>query len=174
MLTINVIILSLALWAQAATQQQPPNDNPPWTSAHEPQTQKGANSVPQQENSQNDSDLSIPLTEPVVTIRGVCPPPGGVTPTSGEACATVVSRREFDDMITIAAPGAKTNPAMRRSVAQMYAELLAFEAAATKAGIPDSPEFQETIRLLRLRTLADLYRRSLEKQFINPSKMEID
>jgi hypothetical protein len=56
----------------------------------------------------------------------------------------------------------------------MYAELLAFETAARQAGIPDTPEFHWTLQLLRLRTLADSYRRDLEARYRTPSDQEID
>jgi hypothetical protein len=50
---------------------------------------------------------------------------------------------------------------------------LPFEAAARKAGISDSHEFQEILQLLRLRALADLYRRNLEKQYETLPQEEI-
>lgn len=112
---------------------------------------------------------AIALTEPVLTVRGACPNLGK----EAEACNTVVTRQEFDEMMEIVAPGAKTNPGARQNAARTYAELLAFESAARKAGILDSSEFQETLHLLRLRTLADFYRRTLEKQYSAPPQEEI-
>jgi parvulin-like peptidyl-prolyl isomerase len=52
--------------------------------------------------------------------------------------------------------------------------LLAFETAARASGIEDSSEFQEMLQLVRLRTIADLYRRSLEKKYGMPSREKID
>jgi hypothetical protein len=74
----------------------------------------------------------------------------------------------------IVAPESKINANTRRSVALMYAELLAFEKAARESGIENSPDFQETLRLVRLRTVADLYRHSLEKKFGMPSREKVD
>jgi parvulin-like peptidyl-prolyl isomerase len=62
---------------------------------------------------------------------------------------------------------------MRRNLAQAYAELLAYAQAADKAGLEKDPKFTELMRLLRLRTLADFYRRTLEEKYRHPSDQEI-
>jgi PPIC-type PPIASE domain len=114
---------------------------------------------------------AVALTEPVLTVHHDCP--SAAKPEDSETCDTVLTRQEFDELMEIAAPGAKTNAGARRNVARMYSELLAFEAAAHKAGISDSHEFQEILQLLRLRALADLYRRNLEKQYETLPQEEI-
>lgn len=121
------------------------------------------------------TEASIALNEPVLTLHGVCHPPEQPGAGGGKKdCATQVTRQEFDQMMEIASPGAKTSPGVRQNVARMYAELLAFETPARDSGIQDSREFQLTMQLLRLRTLADLYRRNLERQYATPSKEEVD
>lgn len=117
---------------------------------------------------------TVALTEPVLTVHGVCPSSGESSKMDAAACATVVTRQEFDELMNIVAPGKKADSGMRQNVAKMYAELLAFETAARKAGIADTPEFHWTLQVLRLRTLADSYRRDLEKQYGTPSSEEID
>lgn len=97
-------------------------------------------------------------TEPVLTIHGPCVPSARTF--TNQTCTTVVTRQEFDQLMRIVAPGAQTAPGTRRTVAQMYAELLAFDMAARNSGLEKSPESQETLRLVRLRTIADLYRRN--------------
>lgn len=114
----------------------------------------------------------LPATEPVLTVHGACS--GKVPAREDQTCATVVTRQEFDELMQIVAPGSQTNPSTRRTVALMYAELLAFETTARESGIEDSHEFQEMLQLVRLRTVADLYRRSLEKKYGMPSKEKID
>jgi hypothetical protein len=52
-------------------------------------------------------------------------------------------------------------------------ELLAFENAAADSHLDTSPEFAERMQLLRLRTIADLYRRSLEERAARVSDIEI-
>lgn len=115
---------------------------------------------------------TVSLTEPVLTVHGICTSSGEKT--DAKACTTVVTRQEFDELMKIVAPGKKGDSSIRQNVATMYAELLAFETAARKAGIPDTPEFRWTLQVLRLRTLADSYRRDLEKQYGASSSEEID
>ena len=62
---------------------------------------------------------------------------------------------------------------MKHNLAKTYTDLLAFEMAAKKSGIDNSPQFQQTLEWLRLRTLGDLYRRGLEKES-TASEEEID
>jgi hypothetical protein len=113
-------------------------------------------------------------TEPVLTVHGACVASGKTSARGGRACTTVITRQEFDELMRIVAPGSQINPGTRRTVANMYAELLAFETAARESGIEDSPEFRKTLQLVRLRTVADLYRHNLEKKYVSPSKEKID
>lgn len=120
------------------------------------------------------AQTAVSLTDPVLTIRGVCTELTPASETDGRTCSTVVTRKEFEVLMDMVAPGSKGNAGARQSVAKTYAELLAFETAARKAGIPDTAEFRWTLALLRLRALADSYRRNLEKQYATPSNEEID
>jgi len=64
-------------------------------------------------------------------------------------------------------------PLARQNLARNYADFLAVEAVAKKAGIEDTPEFRELMNWARLRTVTDLYRRSLQEKYRNPSPEEI-
>jgi len=109
----------------------------------------------------------------VLSIRGVCTQPPGSAKPQSEACTVAVERRDFDAILTAMAPGKESTPALRRSVAKAYAELLAFENAAADSHLDTTPQFVERMQLLRLRTIADLYRRSLEEQSARVSDAEI-
>jgi parvulin-like peptidyl-prolyl isomerase len=109
----------------------------------------------------------------VLTIRGLC----GVASNSLEAaspeCTAVVSRRQFEDLIQVAAPNAPATASIKQNLANMYTELRSFEAAARRRGLDRSPQFQNTMEWLRLRTLAGLYRGALEKEKNVASAAEI-
>jgi hypothetical protein len=62
----------------------------------------------------------------------------------------------------------------RQNLAQAYVEALAFENAARKAGTEDTEEFREVMFWVRLRTIADLYRRNLQEKYRTPEPEEID
>jgi parvulin-like peptidyl-prolyl isomerase len=64
-------------------------------------------------------------------------------------------------------------PTTRRNLAETYAQYLALERPATKAGLETTPQFTEIMRWWRLRTLADLYRGNLQEQLKNPTREEV-
>lgn len=110
--------------------------------------------------------------QPVITMRGVC---SGKAATSAGRCETIVTREQFEALIQAFNPGHQpVTPSMRRNLAQAYVELQAFAQAAEKAGIEKSANYKEIMRVLRLRTLADLYGRSLDDEYGKPPASEIE
>jgi parvulin-like peptidyl-prolyl isomerase len=109
----------------------------------------------------------------VLSLRGSCSASPSPSAASAEDCTVVVRRQQFDNLLKIVAPGGQVTPTVKQSLARSYADLYAFQLAARKSGIDISPQFQDTMEWLRLRTLADLYRRDLEKQSV-ASEQEID
>jgi bifunctional DNA-binding transcriptional regulator/antitoxin component of YhaV-PrlF toxin-antitoxin module len=63
---------------------------------------------------------------------------------------------------------------MKDRIAKTYAELLAFASEARELGIDSSPLYQETMRWLQVKALADLLRRRLEKESRPVSDAEIE
>lgn len=70
--------------------------------------------------------------------------------------------------------GQSVSASGRQNLAQAYVEALAFADAARKAGTEDTEEFREVMFWVRLRTIADLYRRNLQEKYRNPEPEEID
>jgi hypothetical protein len=66
------------------------------------------------------------------------------------------------------------SPAERRKLAESYVDILVFAEAGKAAGVENTPSFTEVMRVLRLRTLADLYLNQLAEQYRNPSQQEIE
>jgi hypothetical protein len=64
-------------------------------------------------------------------------------------------------------------PVGMRNFAESYGQALGLAEAAEKAGIDKDPQFQELMRIVRVRTLADAYRRYLQQKSANPSAEEI-
>src|ERR1700686_5216400 len=69
--------------------------------------------------------------------------------------------------------GKTLTPETRRNLAETYAQYLALERLATKAGLDSTAQFAEIMHWWRLRTLADLYRANLQERFKNPSAQEV-
>src|SRR5215471_15134591 len=127
-----------------------------------------------------DPGTSVAPTEPVITAKGVCPnrpvtkaAPGAPKPAPAP-CQTVVTKGQFEKLVNAVSPSNQNvPPAMRRNLAQAYVELLAYAQAAEKAGADKDPKFIEVMRLVRMRTLADIYRRDMEEKYRTPPPNEI-
>jgi PPIC-type PPIASE domain len=103
----------------------------------------------------------------VLLVHGACS-------TEGPGCREAVSGQEFEDVLRYLSPGGKEAPGMKRQLAKTYADLLAMDGAARALGMDASPEYQNTLRWLEAKTLADLLRRRLENESRQVSEAEID
>ncbi|MBZ5533824.1 MAG: hypothetical protein LAO20_20535 [Acidobacteriia bacterium] len=108
--------------------------------------------------------------EPVITIHGLCQDASGPK----EACTMTVTKEQFDKLVqALNQNNQAIDPAMRRNLGQAYVDLLVRADAGEKAGIEKTETYREVMQLMRLRTLSDLYQRSLEQQFGNPPPEEV-
>jgi hypothetical protein len=116
----------------------------------------------------------VVASEAVITVHGLCPNQTIQPAAAPNSCTTVVTREAFEKLIdSINVVGKTLTPETRRNLAETYAQYLALERPATKAGLEDTPQFAEIMRWWRLRTLADLYRGNLQEQFRSPTPPEV-
>jgi hypothetical protein len=109
--------------------------------------------------------------EPVVTIHGFCPNSPGK---SGDTCSTVLTKEQFEKVLAaVNQSGAPMPPVAIRNMADRYVQIMAFADAAEKQGLDKDPKFQELMRIVRLNSLAEAYRRSLEEKYRNPSDADV-
>jgi PPIC-type PPIASE domain len=109
---------------------------------------------------------------PVITLRGLCPAEKASDPKS---CSTTVTKDEFEDVLSAVSLGGQAfSSGAIRNVADNYVQNMVLADAALKTGVDKDPRIQELLRLVRLRTLADAYRRILEEKYRTPSPEEID
>jgi parvulin-like peptidyl-prolyl isomerase len=170
---IVLILTAGAVFAQTPTASHASNAQSSKPSAQAPPAGQKADAAPQKPV---DSASSIAPAQPVVTAHGVCDgAQKSVAGTKDEACATVLTREQFDTLLSsLNANNQALAPAMRLKLAQAYVELLAYSDAAQKAGIENTPGFKEVMRLVRMRTLADMFQRSLQEKFRNASPAEME
>jgi hypothetical protein len=110
----------------------------------------------------------------VLEIQGVCSGLGDGT-TKPAPCVTQITRDQFLSMVTAVGVNAPNAPsAAHRSFAESYVQLLTLADAAEKAGIDKDPQFVELMKIVRVRTLGEAYRRYLEGKFGNPSDAEVE
>ena len=161
---IRILAIALLVGATHAQTSTPREDNGPLAAAVVPASAK---------DSVEPAALVAP-SDTVLTIHGICSSSESTLPAGGNDCAVLVKRQQFDDLMKIVAPGAPVTTASKQRLAKTYTDLVAFESAARKSGIDHTAQFRDTMEWLRLRTLADLYRRSLEKESGTVSEQEID
>jgi PPIC-type PPIASE domain len=108
----------------------------------------------------------------VITIHGFCP---GGDPKSA-TCATSVTKEQFEHMISAMSVNTQllNNPVAMRGFAESYVQSMALAEAAEKAGVDRQPDVEELMRIVRVRTLADAYRRYLQHKYSNPTNEEIE
>jgi hypothetical protein len=116
---------------------------------------------------------------PVISIRGVCPANTDVAtnskvPSTAE-CSTTITRQQFDNLVkAFNTSNQPLSQAQRRDLGTKYVELLVVSEAAKSAGVENTPVYAEIMRVLRLKTLGDLYLSQLAEQSRNPSEQEIE
>jgi hypothetical protein len=134
-----------------------------------------ASSIPPKPERPADSVSAVGETQAVITIRGLCAQGAGSSGQPDKSCSKQITRKDFERLMHALNPGGQNvSPNGRQNLAQAYVEALAFEEAARKAGTEDTEEFREVMFWVRLRTIADLYRRNLQEKYRAPEPEEID
>lgn len=142
-----------------------------------PQKPESVSSGPTAAKSQTFADVSstVGATQPVITIRGQCEQSAQGNAGNMRSCSKVTTREEFENLMNALNPGGQTiTPKGRQNLGETYAEYMAMEAAARKTGLEETAEFREVLNWVRLRTIADLYRRTLQEKYRTPSPEEIE
>lgn len=122
-----------------------------------------------------DASASVGAQQPVISMQGLCGDHPEKTAKSPSPCSKTITREDFERLMNALNPGGQPiSPGGRQNLGQTYAEYLAFEAAARKSGMVETPQFREIMDWVRLRTIAEVYRRNLQEKFRTPSEEEID
>ena len=126
-------------------------------------------------------------TEPVLTIKGVCPstapkaktatpeaksPAAAKEPAKSSAnCETVITRAEFEKMASGIAPN--MTPQLKRQLASVYPRLLVMSQEAEKHGLQNSPQYKETMKFARMQILTSQLQRSIQEEAEKVSQQDI-
>src|ERR1051326_5601602 len=116
----------------------------------------------------------VPPDAVVISIQGICPP-NTAAPANPDSCSTTITRRQFEAMLTVMnITNQNYSPAALKGIAESYVQLLALADAGQKAGIDRDPRFEEMMKITRVRTMAEMYRHSLDEKFSTPPPDVID
>lgn len=178
-----IICIFTAITALAQTPQSAPKKQTPVapsaTKTATPSATPAPQATPPSLLKRDEKPAELPPDEPVISIRGLCPaetsPATSNTVPSTKDCAITVTKQQFDNLVkSFNANNQAITPAQRRSLGEKYVELLVFSEAAKAAGVENTPTYAEVMRVLRLKTLGDLYLNQLAEQYRNPSQQEIE
>jgi hypothetical protein len=115
------------------------------------------------------STNDVPPDAVVITIQGICPPGKGAAPANSDSCTTTLTRRQFDDMLAVMNVTKQNySPAALKGIAESYVQLMTMADAGQQAGLDHDPRFEEMMRVARIRTMAELYRHTLDEKFSSP------
>jgi parvulin-like peptidyl-prolyl isomerase len=118
---------------------------------------------------------NVGANQPAITVHGVCEEGERKAAKDSSSCSKVITQEQFDNLVQALNPDAQAIPAnARKNLAKTYAEYLAVEAAARKAGMEDTPQFRELMNWTRLRAITELYRRNLQEKYNTSLQEEID
>src|SRR6266850_1987187 len=99
----------------------------------------------------------VPMTTPVLVIKGVCDPP--VPKASKAECATTLTRAQFETLWKTfnrqnGGPVVEQPAAARQSMAKAYGSMATLSQEARKRGLDRTPEFQLQMKVLRMQLLS--------------------
>jgi hypothetical protein len=114
----------------------------------------------------------LPSDAVVIAVRGVCTDKASVA----EACVTNITRGEFERMLSAMSFNSqlRNNPVALRKFAESYAQALVLANAAESSGLDKDPDVAELMKIVRVRNLADAYRRYQQEQASKLSPDEIE
>lgn len=174
-----IICILLAVTAAAQKPQNPPAKQAPAAPAATPSPSPAGHPGPPSLLKRDEKPAEVPPNEPVISIRGLCPAQKDIAtnnkvPSTAE-CTMSITKEQFDNLVkAFNSTNQPVTQAQRRALAEKYVELLVFSEAAESAGVENTPTYAEVMRVLRLKTLGDLYLNQLADQYRNPPEQEIE
>lgn len=170
-MTLRLMLCILATSAALAQTQTKPTLQTPAERSNSNQTS------PSLQNRQGQA-VDLPPNAPVITVQGLCPavttPAKNAAVPSTKECKTIVTKEQFADLLKAFNPNNQpVTPADERKLAESYVDILVYSEAGKSAGVDKTANFEEVMRVLRLRTLADLYLQQLAEQYKNPSDQDL-
>ena len=178
-LAVSRLFICLILAAAASIEAQAKSPQQAGPTLAKPGTQSAPAPTPPTLRKPDEKPPELSPSQAVITVHGLCladttPAVKAAVPSTKE-CVITITKEQFDNLLKAFNPSNQPlTIAQRRQVGQAYVELLVFSEAAKAAGVEQNPEFVEVMRVLRLKTLTDIYRSQLAEQYRNPSQEEIE
>src|SRR5271167_715503 len=117
----------------------------------------------------------VPLTEPVITLKGACQPSAGATaPPPG--CVSGMTREEFEKLVkALTPPERPPMPVdMMRNFAAQYAKLLTFADAARAMGLENDPRVLQIMQFAKNQILTEALNQRITEEYSHPTDQQIE
>ena len=95
---------------------------------------------------------TVPPDAAVLTIKGLCSEPGASSAGANPACTTVVTRAQFERLVTILR--ADKDPQSRQQLSTAYPQILTMARIAEERGLDKQPDVIERLNFSRLQILS--------------------
>ncbi len=139
--------------APAAAPMQPPQLTPPAT-------------LP--------STSVVPMSEPVITLKGACQPAAGAAAPPPD-CVTSVSRESFEKLIkAVTSPERPMPVEMMRNFATQYAKVLTFSDAARALGLENDPRVLQIMQYVQKQVLTEALISHVTEEYSHPTDQQIE
>jgi len=128
-----------------------------------------------------DTSASVPADAPVITVNGICPSQSTTAATKGAAvkpasatakaaqtttssadCKTVITKAQFEKIVSALAPN--PTPQQKKQLAGVLPRLIAMSTEAKKEGLDKTPQYEETLKFVRMQVLTNQLQRKLQEQ----------
>jgi hypothetical protein len=115
---------------------------------------------------------AVPMTTPVLTLKGACPAKNGVAP---KGCVSSLTRQQFEQLTSALQPADKgpVPPEIRRRFAAQYAKLLILSDAARGLGLENDPKVQQIFNFARNQILAEALNSHYVEKYSHPTDQQV-
>src|SRR5579864_9208621 len=175
------VLLGALAWGQAAPPSPPPQAS---------QAPAGNTAAAPAPAAPADTSAAVPPEAPVLTIKGVCPPPAKSTAAkaaTGNAatpaakapsaktpadCKTVITKAQFEKIANGLSPN--MTPQLKHQLASVLPRLMAMSQAAEKKGLDKTPRYKETVKFAKMQILTNELQRNIQEEASKVPQQDID
>jgi hypothetical protein len=172
--------LSCASYAQdqAAKPQQAPTASTSSSQSAAPATQSAATPTPAAPPAAPANALPstsvVPLTEPVLTLKGACQPKDGTA--APPDCVSSLTREQFETLVKALSPPNRPPlpPDVLRKFAAQYAKLLTFSDTARAMGLENDPWVLQRMQFAKNQILTEALNLRITEEYSHPTEQQIE
>jgi PPIC-type PPIASE domain len=117
----------------------------------------------------------VPLTEPVLTLKGACQPKAGSTEAPA-GCVSSLTREQFEKLVQALTPPDRPPmpPDMMRNFATQYAKLLIFSDYARSLGMENDPRVLQILQFAKNQILTEALNRQITDEYSHPTDQQVE